>query len=154
MSRPRSAAQCCANGGLMLDVGANFGYYSFYAAKMGCRVVAWEPIPIFRAFVEAGLALNNLTHRVHLRSNVVSDVGGKSIQMTVPQRGIWGTASVGGLNVEPSTEQPCMQVLTTARVPPSPQVGGLNVDPSIRSTTYTVTARSETLDQVSASDCV
>ena len=113
----------------MLDVGANFGYYSFYAAKMGCRVVAWEPIPIFRAFVEAGLALNNLTHRVHLRSNVVSDVGGKSIQMTVPQRGIWGTASVGGLNV----------------------------DPSIRSTTYTVTARSETLDQVSAliaSECI
>ena len=104
----------------MLDVGANFGYYSFYAAKMGCRVVAWEPIPIFRAFVEAGLALNNLTHRVHLRSNVVSDVGGKSIQMTVPQRGIWGTASVGGLNVDPSTEQPCMQVLTTARVRPSP----------------------------------
>jgi hypothetical protein len=86
----------------MLDVGANFGYYSFYAAKMGCRVVAWEPIPIFRAFVEAGLALNNLTHRVHLRSNVVSDVGGKSIQMTVPQRGIWGTASVGGLNVDPA----------------------------------------------------
>ena len=94
MSRPRSAAQCCANGGLMLDVGANFGYYSFYAAKMGCRVVAWEPIPIFRAFVEAGLALNNLTHRVHLRSNIVSDVGGRSIQMTVPRRGIWGTASV------------------------------------------------------------
>jgi len=123
MSRPRSAAQCCANGGLMLDVGANFGYYSFYAAKMGCRVVAWEPIPIFRAFVEAGLALNNLTHRVHLRSNVVSDVGGKSIQMTVPQRGIWGTASVGGLNVDPSTEQPCMQVLTTARDPPSPTGG-------------------------------
>ena len=123
MSRPRSAAQCCANGGLMLDVGANFGYYSFYAAKMGCRVVAWEPIPIFRAFVEAGLALNNLTHRVHLRSNVVSDVGGKSIQMTVPQRGIWGTASVGGLNVDPSTEQPCMHVLTTARVPPLPPGG-------------------------------
>jgi len=130
MSRPRSAAQCCANGGLMLDVGANFGYYSFYAAKMGCRVVAWEPIPIFRAFVEAGLALNNLTHRVHLRSNVVSDVGGKSIQMTVPQRGIWGTASVGGLNVEPSTEQPCMQVLTTATPSPTggrPQCG--SVDP-------------------------
>ena len=66
---------------------------------------------------------------------------------------IWGTESVGGLNVDPSTEQPCMQVLTTAPLP-SPQVGGLNVDPSIRSTTYTVTARSETLDQVSASEGV
>ena len=46
-----------------------------------------------------------------------------------------------------------MQVLTTAPIP-SPQVGGLNVDPSIRSTTYTVTARSETLDQVRPSECV
>ena len=43
---------CCARGGLMLDVGANFGYYSILAAKMGCRVVAWEPVPVFRAFVE------------------------------------------------------------------------------------------------------
>ena len=73
--------------------------------------------------------------------------------LTTAPCGIWGTASVGGLNVHPSTEQPCMQVLTTAPLP-SPQVGGLNVDPSIRSTTYTVTARSETLDQVRPSECV
>lgn len=106
--------------GLMLDVGANFGYYSLYAAKLGCRVVAWEPIPVFRAFVEEGLALNNLSHRVHLRSNIVSGVGGQTISMTVPEKGIWGTASVGGLNV----------------------------DPSIPSPTYKIEARTETLDQV------
>ena len=116
----RLCAACCAKGGLMLDVGANFGYYSFLAAKMGCRVVAWEPVPAFRSFVAAALRLNNLTHRVHLRPAVVSDVPGVPINMTVPLKGIWGTASVGGLNV----------------------------DPSIRSPTYQVRSVSETLDQV------
>ena len=96
------SAECCARGGLMLDVGANFGYYSLLAAKMGCRVIAWEPIPVFRAFVQAGLRLNNLTHRVHVRDTVVSNVGGQKISLTVPEKGIWGTASVGGLNVDPS----------------------------------------------------
>ena len=77
-------------------------------------------MPVFRAFVTTALRLNNLTHRVHVRPTVISDVGGQTVSMTVPLRGIWGTASVGGLNV----------------------------DPSIRSPTYTVDVLSETLDQV------
>ena len=116
----RMCEACCKRGGLMLDVGANFGYYSFLAARMGCRVVAWEPVPVFRAFVEAGVALNNLSSRVHIRSAVVSDVAGVRINLTVPTKGIWGTASVDGLNVDPSV--------------PSPK--------------YSVGALSETLDQV------
>ena len=116
----RLSAQCCANGGLMLDVGANFGYYSLLAAKLGCRVVAWEPVPVFRAFVEAAAQINNLTDRIHLRAAVVSDVAGRKVNMTVPLKGIWGTASVGGLNV----------------------------DPSIRSPTYVVASRTESLDQL------
>ena len=116
----RLCERCCKDGGLMLDVGANFGYYSLLAAKMGCRVVAWEPVPIFRAFVETAVALNNLSHRVHIRSAVVSDAPGQRINLTVPTKGIWGTASVNGLNVDPSV--------------PSPK--------------YSVGAVSETLDQV------
>ena len=50
----------------------------------------------------------------------MSSVAGQIINLTVPLKGIWGTASVGGLNV----------------------------DPSIPSPTYTVGATSETLDQV------
>jgi len=33
--------------GLVLDVGANFGYYSLYAATLGCRVLAFEPVGIY-----------------------------------------------------------------------------------------------------------
>lgn len=75
--------QCCAGGGLMLDVGANFGYYSLLAAKMGCRVVAWEPVPTFRAFFETAARLNNLSHRIHIRHSVVSDLAGRNLSLTV-----------------------------------------------------------------------
>jgi predicted RNA methylase len=34
----------CAQNGLVLDVGANFGYYSLFAASLGCRVLAFEPV--------------------------------------------------------------------------------------------------------------
>ncbi|KAL3927226.1 MAG: hypothetical protein SGPRY_002922 [Prymnesium sp.] len=111
---------CCAAGGLVLDVGANFGYYSLYAAAMGCRVVAWEPVPAFRNFLRAAAQLNNLSHSIHIRPTVVSDVSGETVQMQVPEGGIWGTASVDGLNV----------------------------DPSIRSRSYRVSVKTERLDDV------
>ena len=52
--------------GLVLDVGANFGYYSLLAAAMGCRVVAWEPVPYFAAYFKYGLLINNFTHSVEV----------------------------------------------------------------------------------------
>ena len=124
---------------LVVDVGANFGYYSLYAAAHGCRsavalialltlyrmhmpgtptmhaegtqqpypcccrVVAWEPVPQFRAFLEYGLQLNNFHMRVAARGVAVSDVGGAQLRMEVPRRGIWGTASVGGGNIDRCT---------------------------------------------------
>lgn len=112
--------RCCAAGGLMLDVGANFGYYSLLAAKMGCRVIAWEPVPTFRAFFETAAALNNLSHRIHIRHSVVSDLPGRNISLTVPLRGIWGTASIQGANV----------------------------DSNIKGGSYTLRVPTETLDQV------
>ena len=51
----------------MLDVGANFGYFALGAAAAGCRVIAWEPIELFRAFLHHGIALNNLTHLIRVR---------------------------------------------------------------------------------------
>jgi len=83
---------------LVLDVGANFGYFSAYAARLGCRVIAWEPIPHFRAVTQAVLALNNVTHLVTLRNRVVTDKAGEHITMEAPTKGIWGTASVSGIN--------------------------------------------------------
>ncbi|KAL6784221.1 hypothetical protein ACKKBG_A05315 [Auxenochlorella protothecoides x Auxenochlorella symbiontica] len=79
---------------LVVDVGANFGYYTLMAASLGCRVKAWEPVPMFAAFTQYGLLLNNLTHLVELSDKIVSDSDGASLSIHVPRKGIWGTAAV------------------------------------------------------------
>lgn len=37
---------------------------------MGCRVVAWEPVPFFAAYFKYGLLRNNLTHLVEVRARL------------------------------------------------------------------------------------
>lgn len=44
-----------------------FGYYSLLAASMGCRVVAWEPVPHFAAYFKYALLRNNMTRAVEVR---------------------------------------------------------------------------------------
>ena len=38
----------CAAGALVVDVGLNFGWFTLLSAALGCRVVAFEPVPLFR----------------------------------------------------------------------------------------------------------
>ena len=76
----RLTSECCAeDGGLVLDVGANLGYYALYAARIGCRVVAWEPIPLFQV-LRASAAVNRLTRSISLRH---------SLRRTQPAAGRW-----------------------------------------------------------------
>lgn len=37
------------------------GYFTLYAAKMGCRVMAFEPLPRLFSFIKVSLELNGLT---------------------------------------------------------------------------------------------
>ncbi|KAG2500498.1 hypothetical protein HYH03_001276 [Edaphochlamys debaryana] len=48
---------------LVVDVGANFGYFTALAAALGCRVLAVEPVPRFLAFLHWTLAANALPAR-------------------------------------------------------------------------------------------
>jgi hypothetical protein len=36
-----------------------------------------------------------------VRENIIGDEHGKELTIVVPQRGIWGTAGVGGMNIDP-----------------------------------------------------
>ena len=85
---------------LFVDVGANFGWFSILAASMGCRVLAFEPVPHFRAFFEYNVHLNGLEKLIEIRSNIVSNVSGLDLTMVVPSNGIWGTAGIDGLNID------------------------------------------------------
>ena len=69
---------------------------------ISCRVIAWEPVPHFRAFLEYAIALNNLTAVIEVRPFAVADKAGETYNLVVPQRGIWGTASINGGNIDRS----------------------------------------------------
>eukprot|EP00884_Botryococcus_braunii_P021699 jgi/Botrbrau1/8212/Bobra.0392s0010.2 len=86
--------------GLVVDVGGNFGWYSLFSAAAGCRVVSWEPVPHFRLFFMYGVMLNHFDGKVQIRTNAVADKPEGSYDLVVPQRGIWGTASINGANID------------------------------------------------------
>ena len=67
-------------------------------------MLAFEPVPHFYAFLEYSVHLNGLASLVDMRKNVVSHESGKTMEMVVPSRGIWGTAGIGGLNIDRAIE--------------------------------------------------
>ena len=70
-----------------------------------CRVITWEPIPQFRAFLEYNRQLNRLEHLIEIRDTAVADISGVTYDLKVPSKGIWGTAGIGGLNIDRSGVQ-------------------------------------------------
>jgi FkbM family methyltransferase len=52
------------NGGVFIDIGANFGNHSIFIAMFGRfeRVVSIEPVPAFSRLVKANAILNGLSH--------------------------------------------------------------------------------------------
>lgn len=49
--------------GLVVDVGANSGYFTAHALSMGCRVLALEPNPHVATLLQLNIALNRLKVR-------------------------------------------------------------------------------------------
>ncbi|MEZ2741876.1 FkbM family methyltransferase [Paenalcaligenes hominis] len=67
-------------GDLVLDVGANIGNHTFYLAKIvGCRVIAFEPNPIFYFPFQKSISINDLEDLVSL---VPKGVGAAEAQAT------------------------------------------------------------------------
>jgi hypothetical protein len=65
------------------------------------RVIAWEPVPLFRSFLQLAMQYNNVSHLIDLRTAVISDSPAGTVhKMVVPNRGIWGTAGIDGLNID------------------------------------------------------
>lgn len=63
-------------------------------------------MPHFRAFIEYAIALNNLSSLIEVRPFAVADKTGETYNLVVPQRGIWGTASINGGNIDRSARAP------------------------------------------------
>ncbi len=72
--------------GAVFDVGANTGFYSLLAARMGGRrpIHAFEPLPDVIRLFEANLDLNHLRSRVTIVASAVGDVDGTA-ELFVPE---------------------------------------------------------------------
>lgn len=70
-----ATSRCCnQTGGLVIDVGGNFGWYTLYSLALGCRVAVFEPVPAYQEIMELGLSLNpGFAERTTLYGNVVYD---------------------------------------------------------------------------------
>ena len=58
---------------VFIDIGANIGYYTLLAAKMGHHVIAVEPAYENIIRLHKGITLNKLQHNIQLVFNAVSD---------------------------------------------------------------------------------
>lgn len=78
-------------GDVALDIGANQGFFSCYAAQKGARVIAFEPCPDSVALLERNLARNDFTDRVTVRAEAVGAERGVADFFVSPMLG-------GGMN--------------------------------------------------------
>lgn len=86
-------------GDLVVDVGANFGFWALAAANQGCSVVAIEPIPRTRKLLVANATRNGLQDQLEVVSDAMSDAVGE-LTMMIPA-GETGHASA---HPEPATD--------------------------------------------------
>jgi FkbM family methyltransferase len=96
------------SGDLVVDVGANFGFWALAAASQGCNVVAIEPIPKTRKLLVANATRNCLQDKVEFVSDAISDAVGE-LKIMIPA-GETGQASA---HPEPGTDFEEFTVATT-----------------------------------------
>ena len=68
---------------LVVDVGANFGFWTVLAARRGCRVIAIEPVAPTRELLTSNVRRNGIAARVEISSQALSDSAG-TISLAVP----------------------------------------------------------------------
>jgi len=64
--------ECSTGNHLVVDAGANLGYFATYAGVMGCRVHAFEPQPRLLPIINTSVLVNGLTERFNLHNNIIS----------------------------------------------------------------------------------
>jgi FkbM family methyltransferase len=82
---------CCERGGVVIDVGSHFGYYSLLGSALGCSFQAFEPVPDFRSVLEFNIMINRARGIVH---PYAVGLNRETVRMIVPATGILGTARI------------------------------------------------------------
>jgi FkbM family methyltransferase len=80
-------------GSLFFDIGANVGFYTLQAARLGARVVAFEPSRLVISRLTENARLNGFGDAVTIVAEAVSDRAG-AIEFFEPRPGNWGVGRV------------------------------------------------------------
>jgi FkbM family methyltransferase len=78
--------RCCSKpGGLVVDVGGNFGWYTLFSIALGCDVVVFEPVPAYQEVMRLGLSLNpGFASKATIMGNVVyHELGQYNVNMPI-----------------------------------------------------------------------
>ena len=78
---------------VVVDVGANHGFFTCYAAQRGARVYAFEPNPKTFEFLKANIARNGFGDRVNAQCTAVADFDGETELQCYSSHDGWDTIS-------------------------------------------------------------
>ena len=87
--------------GIVVDVGANIGYFSFMSAALGYNVSAFEPQSRIRPYFMTTMASDSkFAHSIALHEVALSSESGKSFVITGPSSN-WGAARLVNRSQQP-----------------------------------------------------
>lgn len=78
---------------VVVDVGANHGFFTCYAAQRGARVYAFEPNPKTFEFLRENIARNGFADRVNAQCTAVADFDGETELQCYSYHDGWETIS-------------------------------------------------------------
>jgi len=79
---------------VVVDAGANLGYFATYASVMGCQVIAFEPQPRLVPIITMSTIVNGLTGRFKLHNRILSDTDTDRLKIKYAQGMCWGCSVV------------------------------------------------------------
>ena len=115
---------------LVVDVGANTGFYSLLAARFGRRVLAFEPVPAVRDILVRNVAGNDFADAIAISASAVSHRTGKAtLYQPDPSHGLIETSS--SLEAAFQAHANAIEVDVApldALLPPGQRVGVVKID--------------------------
>lgn len=79
---------------MMVDAGANLGYFATYAAVMGCSVHAFEPQPRLQPIIRTSAIMNAVDTRFTLHNNIISENSADRLKIKYSKSNCWGCSVV------------------------------------------------------------
>jgi FkbM family methyltransferase len=95
-------------GDTVVDVGANFGFWTLAAAAADCSVIACEPVPTTRELLTKNIAENGLGERITVVADAMSNAIG-TLEITLPK----GESGHASAHPEPSDDLESFTVATS-----------------------------------------